>query len=335
MCINKKLIANRKYTATKKNGGVIPLCRDERQRNIWIPCGQCYICRKKKAREWRMRLTEDVKVNKKCKIVTLTFSTEWLIKIAEKCKGYTGYNLDNEICKWAVKHWRENWRKRYGRSPRHWFITELGHGKTEHVHMHGIVWEDERYKLRDTLLNEVSEIWKYGYVGIGKYDYKTGGMINYVSARTANYFTKYINKIDEQHKEYRQIILTSPGIGKAYLESERAKDNAYREGRTKQQYYLAEGGVLPLAEYFRRKMYSDEQREQMTKEYLDKNIVYIGGKEYPLSVGDGKINMMYKELQAKNARMGYGDGRKNYNRIIMENERRRKKQRERGYLGSK
>lgn len=336
MCIRKTLIQNRKYTSTKKNGGIVPVCRDKRQLNIYVPCGQCYICRKKKAREWRMRISEDIKVNKDCKIVTLTFNTESLQKIAKQwCKGYKGYNLDNEICRQAVKHFRERWRKEYGRSPRHWLITELGHGETEHVHMHGIIWKDERYNLKDTLLNEVERIWQYGFVGKGKRNHQTGKWENYVTERTANYFTKYVNKIDEQHKEYKQIILTSPGIGKSYIDSIKARDNKYKGADTNQTYNMDNGGVLPLAEYFRRKIYTDEERETLTTEYLNRNIIYIAGQEYDINIGDDKINLMYKAEQEKNARMGYGDGRKNYERKRMENIRRMKIQNKRGYIRSK
>lgn len=199
--------------------------------------------------------------------------------------------------------------------------------------MHGIIWEDQRYKLRGNLLDEVEEIWGYGWVGKGKWNFNTNKWENYVNARTANYFTKYVNKIDEQHKEYRQIILTSAGIGKSYIESIKAKDNIYKGEKTNQSYNIDTGGVLPLAEYFRRKMYSDEEREKLTSAYLDKNIIYIAGKEYRADIGDDKINLMMKAEQAKNARMGYGDGRKNYERIILENDRKRKLQKERGYLG--
>lgn len=342
MCINKRLIINRKYTATTKNGGIIPPLNDIRQANVWIPCTQCYVCRRKKAREWRMRLTEDVKVNKNAKIVTLTFSTESLKELAKEGGILKGYELDNEICRIAVKRFRERWRKKYGRSIRHWLITELGHGTTEHVHMHGIVWEDERYQLEDNrtqkdinegiskLIKEVQIIWKYGFVGVGKWDYKTGKYENYVNGRTANYFTKYVNKIDEEHKEYKQIILTSAGIGKDFLGTDRAKDNQYRGKDTQQAYNVENGGVLPMPDYFRRKMYTDEQREQLTSDMLDKESVYIEGREYKLSIGDDKINLMYKALQAKNARMGYGDGRKNYERKMNENAKRRAIHKKRG-----
>lgn len=323
MCVNTKRIINKRYTITKKNGGNIPPCPDERQRTVEIPCGQCYQCKKKKGREWRMRITEDIKVNKNCKIVTLTFNTESLKKIAEQCKDAKGYELDNQICKWAVKHFRERWRKKYGRSIRHWLITELGHGETEHVHMHGIIWEDDRYKLEDTLLNEVEKIWQYGYVGKGKRDYKTGKIINYVSAQTANYFTKYVTKIDEQHKEYRQIILTSAGIGASYLTSAKAKDNIYKGKNTKQTYTIDTGGSLPMPDYLRRKMYTDEQRIELTKEYLDKPVIYIAGKEVRKEIGDVEIKRIKDEERQKNKRLGYDEGQKNWARKIAENKKRR------------
>lgn len=334
MCINKKQILNRKYTMNKKNGGNVPVLRDKRQEYVKVPCGQCYVCRKKKAREWRMRLTEDVKVNKDAKIVLLTFNTESLKKLTKRCGSMTGYELDNEICRQAVKLFRERWRKEYGRSLRHWFITELGHGKTEHVHMHGIVWKDSRYNLKGEFLDEVERIWKYGFVGRGKKDWKTGKYENYVNAKTANYFTKYVNKVDGMHKEYKQIILTSAGIGKAFLESEKAKDNRYRGKDTNQMYNVDNGGVLPMPEYFRRKMYNDDEREKLTGWMLDENVIYIEGKPVRNDIGDDKLNAIYTTLREKNARMGYGDGRKNYQRKMEENARRRDIQRKRGIYGA-
>lgn len=308
---------------TKKNRGIVPYCNDKRQLHVLIPCKQCYICRRKKAREWRMRIAEDIKENPNAKIVTLTFNTETLKKLAEKIKGVEGYELDNQICKLAVKLFRERWRKKYGKSPRHWLITELGHGETEHVHMHGIIWQDSRYKLKDTLLNEVEKIWNYGFVGKGKKCHETGRMINYVDASTANYFTKYVNKIDEMHPNYKQIILTSAGIGKAFLTSKKAEDNRYQGKETNQMYNLDNGGILPMPEYFRKKLYTEEQREKLAGWYLDKNIIYLDGKEVRLEIGDIKISAIKRELRRKNKTLGYGNGGKNWQAKQVENERRK------------
>ena len=55
-------------------------------------------CRKRKAREWQIRLTEDIKEHKNGKFVTFTFSNESLISLLEDHKdlqGITGYALDN------------------------------------------------------------------------------------------------------------------------------------------------------------------------------------------------------------------------------------------------
>ena len=50
MCLYTKRILNRRYLPTKKNGYVPPVCTDERLRYIDIECGECFECKKKKAR---------------------------------------------------------------------------------------------------------------------------------------------------------------------------------------------------------------------------------------------------------------------------------------------
>ena len=51
MCLYPTLIDNPKYRSNKKNGGVVPLCFDERIKKVPIGCGYCEECRKKKAGE--------------------------------------------------------------------------------------------------------------------------------------------------------------------------------------------------------------------------------------------------------------------------------------------
>ena len=107
-----------------------------------IGCGVCIECRNQKARNWKLRLLEDIKEHKNGKFVTLTFSTKGLKKCYSECKKAqeaNGYDIDNHIVTWAVRHFLERWRWQYKKSLRHWLITELGDGQTEHVHLHGIV----------------------------------------------------------------------------------------------------------------------------------------------------------------------------------------------------
>ena len=57
MCLYPKLIPNKRYLPTKKNGGVPPVCPDERLRYVTAACGDCYECRKQKQRQWVVRMS--------------------------------------------------------------------------------------------------------------------------------------------------------------------------------------------------------------------------------------------------------------------------------------
>ena len=115
--------------ANEKNGGVIPPVSD--QRTLWVPvgCGNCMECRKQKAREWQVRLLEDIRHNKNGIFVTLTFDNENYTKLSNEIKNEINNNdtylIDNTIAKIGVRRFLERWRKSHKRSVRHWLVTEL------------------------------------------------------------------------------------------------------------------------------------------------------------------------------------------------------------------
>ena len=182
MCLYPRLIRNRKYTANKKNGGIIPEVKDTRVLSVPVGCGKCIECRKQKARQWQVRLQEDIRVNQNAKFVTLTFSERELLKLEGEIKGITGYNRDNEVCRIAIRRFTERWRKKNKKTIRHWLVTELGSKNTERVHIHGLLWTDQ--------VKEIEQKWHYGKVWVGEY----------VNAKTINYIVKYVNKVDKAHK---------------------------------------------------------------------------------------------------------------------------------------
>ena len=59
---------------------------------------------------------------------------------------------------------------------------------------------------------------------------------NNVNEKRVNYITKYINKVDLDHKEYNSKVLCSKGIGKGYIERVDAVNNKYIKGKTKEYY---------------------------------------------------------------------------------------------------
>jgi len=305
VCLYPNIIKNRKYVINEKNGGIIPPCNNERVKWVSVGCQKCIECRKQKAQGWQVRLHEDLKHNKNGKFVTLTFSDEELNKI-EKTIGeeVDGYSRDNEVCRYAIRHFTENWRKKFGKTLRHWLVTELGQTKTERVHIHGIVWTDE--------VEEIKKKWKYGHVWIGEY----------VNSKTVNYIVKYVNKVDKIHKEYQSKIYASKGIGKEYIERKDAKRHKYKEGKTIETYKTKEGVILGLPVYYRNKLYTEEEREKLWIEKLDKGERWVCGVKIDVNASDEEYYEVLKEKRMYNKRMGYGDDASNWEQKRYERQRR-------------
>jgi len=331
MCLYSKLIKNRKYTLNKKNGGNIPPVSDDRTLYVPVGCGNCIECRKKKAREWQVRLLEDIKDNKNGKFITLTFSNESikeLLKYEKTCtdivtgKKYkitlnslSGYELDNQIAKVAVRLFLERWRKKYKKSIRHWLITELGHNGTENIHLHGIIWTDEP-------LEEVERIWSYGHVWKGKM--VKDRIVNYVNAKTVNYIIKYVTKVDEIHKTYKGVILCSSGIGKNYTNKHDFNKNKYIEGKTNETYKTSTGHKISIPIYWRNKLYTEEEREKLWLEKLNKEERWVMGEKVKVNTEQGQkeYENLVNYYRRKNIELGYNDDTKDEERIIYERERR-------------
>ena len=269
MCLFPRIIENPKYKVTKKNGGEVPPIFDNRVKFVPIGCGNCLECKKQKYNEWKVRLLEDSRNNNNGRFVTLTFSNESIKKIIKEGKLESkGYELDNEIAVYAVRHFLERWRKEHKKSVRHWLITELGHKGTENIHLHGIIWTNE--------LSDIEKHWRYGYVYIG---------YSGVNELTANYLSKYILKTDIQHKEYKSKIMCSKGIGGNYKERLDSKRNLYKKGETIEYYVDKKGVKSGLPKYYRNQLYSDEEKEALWIEKLDKKERWVLGNKVDIVTG--------------------------------------------------
>lgn len=286
MCLYPKLMINKKYTSTKKNGGNIPKRTDERVKWVAVGCQNCIECRRQKSREWQVRLAEEIKHDKTGIFVTLTFNEESLKKLSK----LTENQGVNEIATTGVRRFLGRWRKSEKKSVKHWLITELG-GENGRIHLHGLLFTSKDKEF-------IEKKWKYGHVFIG----------DYVGLKTVNYIVKYVTKVDEKNKDYKAKILTSPGIGKSFVESQQFKNAKYKENETKE-YYRAENGVkIGLPVYYRNKIYSEEEREKLWIEKLDKQEVYVMGKKYKIDTIDGleAYERALKTAQKLNRRIGYG-----------------------------
>lgn len=320
MCLYPTLIKNRKYKPNKKNGWNAPPVPDERVRWVPIGCQECMECRKQKAREWQVRMLEDLKEHRNGKFITLTFSNKSIKNIVHeictKLEGINvpeGYDMDNEIAIYAVRHFLENWRKKYKRSLRHWFVTELGHGETEHVHIHGIVWTDEP-------IEAVADKWIYGWTWTGKT--VKGKVTNYVNERTVNYIIKYVSKMDLQHKGYKSRILTSPGIGRCYTNNVDSKGNTYKGKETREYYRTRTGHKIAMPTYWRNKIYSEKEREELWLQRLDKLERWVCGEKVSIKENEKAYEKLLIWHQRINKKLGYGDGERTWEQEEYERQRR-------------
>lgn len=287
MCLYPQLIKNRKYTKTKKNKGNIPMITDERTRYVPIGCGKCIECTKKKARDWQVRLSEEIRNDSSATFVTLTFSDESYTKLNNN-KIHKELQ-DNEIATKAIRLFLERWRKSYKKSPKHWLITELGHNNTERIHIHGLIFGNQ---------NAIEKHWQYGYVYLGQY----------VNEKTINYIVKYITKIDLDHKWFSGKIHCSPGIGKNYLNRYDSLKNHYKSENTNELYSTRTALKLPLPIYYRNKIYSENEREQLWINKLNKEERYILGKKIDVSTPEGEkqYEITLKSARKLNKELGYG-----------------------------
>lgn len=287
MCLYPILIKNKKYTANKKNKGKIPWTNDERVKWVPVGCGKCIECVNKKKREWQVRLSEEIRTNNTGKFITLTFSEESLTEIKKIIKN----DNENTIAKYAVRHFLERWRKKHKKSLRHWLTTELGHNNTERLHLHGIIFTNENKR-------NIEQTWQYGWIHIGEY----------VNLKTINYIIKYTTKIDEKHKEYRPIILCSPGIGAGYENRKDSKTNKFNGNETIEEYRLPNGNKTSLPIYYRNKLYSEDEREKLWINKLDKQERWIRGQKIDVSSKKGIIEFenTQKYQRTINERLGYG-----------------------------
>ncbi len=300
MCLYTRLIKNRKYQPNKKNGGQVPplpLLKngqpDKRVLAVPIGCGKCIECTKKKARDWQVRLTEDIKHYKHIQFVTLTFSDKSILALSKEIdQELYGYKRDNAIAILAVRRFLENWRSKHGKSVRHWFVTELGGHGTENIHLHGLIYTDK--------INDIKEKWKYGYIWI------SGENKGFVTDQTINYMVKYIHKVDMKHKHYKPRVLNSDAIGKGYIERDGHR-NKYNGTKTEERYKNNQGYNFGLPIYYRNKIYSEEEREKLWLQKLDKQIMYVGKIKIDVSKGMEQYWKVRDYAREKNTQLGFGE----------------------------
>ncbi len=312
MCLYPVKVRNRKYEGNKRNDwgrkSPIPTPIHGGMYKIGAACGNCLECRKMKGRDWRVRMGEEIKDRDDARMLTFTFSDEWLnklrLKVNEKrMTKLNGWDLDNQVCVYAVRQFGNRYikyrtrEKKDSRSLRRWIVTELG-GENDRIHMHGIVFTDENK-------DDLELLWKYGFIG----EAKNG----YVNEKTINYITKYFTKVDKEHKGYKPRMMVSPGMGVGYVERAKRK-HRFRGEYTNESYRMRDGTEMPLPMYYRKKLWNDDEREELWYHNIMKDEQWVNG--HKLKESDKDFEKQYSGAiesgRRRSERLGYGKRDKNW-----------------------
>lgn len=208
---------------------------------IKVPCRKCILCRRKKCREWALKLTHEAQYHKKMCMITLTFRPKFLlkpkikeltkykqrrkhdgttekIKIKYKTMISPKYITDVKLTGWLVTLFIKKLRKELSKNDTFismFAVGEHGSQNTHRAHWHilffgidaktlGSVPIGKSKKNKDILWSPlIDKLWSYDKVKIGMHSISevTASTIKYV----ANYTMKKMYKANE-NKTYPTIM---------------------------------------------------------------------------------------------------------------------------------
>lgn len=230
-----------------------------------VPCGQCANCLKSKGSSWALRLQLEYKYLTSLQksnsfFVTLTLSEEHI-------------NKDKSL---LIRLFLERIRKAYGRSIRHWIISEYGEN-TKRFHYHGLLFDIPFHRT------ELFKFWKYGHVTIQP-----------ITPRRITYITSYVNKhlknnrIPLEDPRYKQSIWCSKGIGSSVALDERVTKHLRIGSSCTPFMHNPSGRVVTIPRYLREKFYNHVELSSLKDAYyanLSEDVIpdppyFIGNKKY-------------------------------------------------------
>lgn len=213
----------------------------ETKEEITVACGRCILCRRKKCRNWAIRLINESKYHKKMSMITLTFRPRFLlrprfktltkyhtykrngekIRIKEKYETMISpkYITDVKLTGWLVTLFMKKLRKKLQKKGIYisfFAVGEHGTKNTHRAHWHIILFGAGKEELESVNIGKsrknkdiyfspiINDCWNYDKMSIGTHTVSdvTGATIKYVS----NYTMKKMYKDYGKNKQYRTIM---------------------------------------------------------------------------------------------------------------------------------
>lgn len=250
---------------------------------IEVPCGTCYLCRKRRANSWRVRLLEELNdtsnfvyngsTRKRCLFTTFTFRDDVLPS-----------DRRDDIAVYLRK-WRDLWRKKFGKSPRYFCTTDKG-SQYGRLHLHLLIFEPYNYNLNRYIdieeLKLLDCMWRFGFVDRDTDWIRSSRGVTYVTgyvsgANLEKDAIKHGKPICKEALQYVPYIFVSNGLGKGYVERAR---HLFKTGED--MYYFYNGFKYALPTYYRNKFYDDETRWHLNLIRKYEQIEYFNMVDTPI-----------------------------------------------------
>ena len=270
MCLYPVKIINPAYQISLKNPTNRRKPIDERLNYIMVPCGHCPECRRRKVMDIRIRCQEHnsymLQRNYIGYFVSLTFSEKSFEELSYSCHSTDAL----VIATYAIRKFRDRWRKSNIGELHYVLIPELGHQNTERLHFHGFIWQQatnpepykDRYCIPGRTKSTITNMWRYGNVYFG----------HSVNNRAINYITKYMLKQDNDHPGFHPSPFISRYFGKSFI----YKHN-YNMSNPVTTYRLDNGKLTSLPKYYMHHFYDTFDREKLQLKLISDDYQFIHG----------------------------------------------------------
>lgn len=215
-----------------------------------LPCGRCLACVDRRATDWTLRLLSEEYSSAQSVFVTLTYD--------EFHKP-----VDGKVCKSDVQRFNDTLRShldKLGVKLRFFLMSEYG-PETFRPHYHGIYFFDKKVFVHYVEFARWLEkhAWKFGSVTCS---YPFGPRIHYI----ARYSFKLLNLPDHLKDTNFMLCSRRPGIGAGYLNDLQFRE--YLQNHVSPMVMTVDG-FRRLPRYYKDKVYSEEQREELKLQYDD------------------------------------------------------------------
>ena len=105
-------------------------------------------------------------------------------------------------------------------------------------------------------------------------------------------------KDDLNNREFTGKVLTSAGMGKQYFERGDWKFNKYNGENTREYYVFKNGTRAMMPRYYKDKIYSEEEKELLWLQKLDKGDTWVMGEKCKIDSDEYKNLLSYYREQA-------------------------------------